>query len=58
VNSTNPAQVAPVGPSAPNLTVKNLWQQFWADAYGKEVQTAATYSYTWLINSAIFASGF
>ncbi len=23
-------------------------QQFWADAYGKEVQTAATYSYTWL----------
>jgi hypothetical protein len=25
-----------------------LQQQFWADAYGKEVQTAATYSYTWL----------
>jgi hypothetical protein len=48
VNPTNPAQAAPVGPSAPNLTVKNLGKQFWADAYGKEVQTAATYSYTWL----------
>jgi hypothetical protein len=46
--ATNPAPEAPVGPSAPNLTVKNLGQQFWADAYGKEVQTAATYSYTWL----------
>jgi hypothetical protein len=46
--ATNPAPVAPVGPSAPNLTTKNLWQQFWTDAYGKEVQTAATYSYTWL----------
>jgi hypothetical protein len=46
--TANRAPVAPVGPSAPNLTVKNLLQQFWADAYGKEVQTAATYSYTWL----------
>jgi len=37
-----------VGPTAPNLTSRDLWRQVWADAYGKEVQTAATYSYTWL----------
>jgi MFS family permease len=37
-----------LGPSAPNLTLSDLGKQFWADAYGKEVQTAATYSYTWL----------
>jgi hypothetical protein len=37
-----------VGPSAPDLTAVDLWKQFWADAYGKEVQTTATYSYTWL----------
>jgi len=43
--STTPT---PVGPSAPSLTAKDLLRQFWADAYGKEVQTAATYSYTWL----------
>lgn len=36
------------GPSAPHLTGKNLWKQFWADVYGKEVQTTATYSYTWV----------
>ena len=36
------------GPSAPKLTSKDILHQFWADAYGKEVQTAATYSYTWL----------
>jgi hypothetical protein len=38
----------PVGPTPPNLTAMDLLRQFWADAYGKEVQTAATYSYTWL----------
>ena len=38
----------PFGPTPPNLTVADLLKQFWADAYGKEVQTAATYSYTWL----------
>jgi len=42
------ATPTPVGPSAPRLTAKDLLRQFWADAYGKEVQTAATYSYTWL----------
>jgi hypothetical protein len=39
---------ASVGPSAPKLALKDVRDQFWADAYGKEVQTAATYSYTWL----------
>ena len=38
----------PFGPTPPNLTLADLLKQFWADAYGKEVQTAATYSYTWL----------
>ena len=38
----------PFGPSAPQLTLKNLRDQFWADVYGKEVQTTATYSYTWV----------
>jgi hypothetical protein len=34
------------GPTPPKLTSKDLLQQFWA--YGKEVQSAATYSYMWL----------
>jgi len=45
--ATNPP-AGQAGPSAPNITSKDLLRQFWADAYGKEVQTAATYSYTWL----------
>jgi hypothetical protein len=45
--TTNPLPLG-VGPTAPKLGTKDLAQQFWADAYGKEVQTAATYSYTWL----------
>jgi hypothetical protein len=36
------------GPSAPHITTKDLLRQAWVDACGKEVQTAATYSYTWL----------
>lgn len=48
MTSIKPAPANPVGPSAPRLTTKDLLHQFWADAYGKEVQTAATYSYTWL----------
>lgn len=48
MNSNQPAPVNAIGPTAPNLTSKDLLRQFWADAYGKEVQTAATYSYTWL----------
>jgi hypothetical protein len=31
------------GPSAPNITIRNLIEQFWADIYGKEVQSANTY---------------
>ena len=34
----------PARPTAPNLSTDDLWRQFWADAYRKEVQTAATYS--------------
>jgi hypothetical protein len=36
------------GPSVPNITIRNLIEQFWADIYGKEVQSANTYSYTWI----------
>jgi hypothetical protein len=36
------------GPRAPNLTLKDLHHQFWADIYGKEVQDATTYSYVWM----------
>ena len=44
-----PAKSVSLGaPSAPHLTAKDLWRQVWADAYGKEVQSAATYSYMWL----------
>lgn len=42
------APVNPGEPTAPHLTAKDLWRQVWADAYGKEVQSAATYSYMWL----------
>ena len=35
-------------PSPPNITTCDLWKQFWADVFGKEVQDATTYSYTWL----------
>ena len=48
MNSKDPAPAPSAGPTAPKLTAKDILHQFWADAYGKEVQTAATYSYTWL----------
>jgi len=35
-------------PWAPNLTTADLLKQFRADIFGKEVQTTATYSYTWV----------
>jgi len=35
-------------PQKPILTTCDLVQQFWRDIYGKEVQSAATYSYTWM----------
>ena len=48
MNSDKLAPGDSVGPTAPKINSKELLHQFWADAYGKEVQTAATYSYTWL----------
>ena len=48
MDADKPTPPIPFGPSAPRLTAKNLWAQFWADVYGKEVQTTATYSYTWV----------
>jgi len=38
----------PSDPIPPSLTVRDLAKQFWRDIYGKEVQSAATYSYTWV----------
>jgi hypothetical protein len=35
-------------PSPPTLGYPDLLKQFWADVFGKEVQDATTYSYTWL----------
>lgn len=32
----------------PELKPADLLKQFWVDIYGKEVQTASTYSYTWM----------
>jgi len=36
------------GPQPPRVTLQNLLEQFWVDIYGKEVQSASTYSYTWI----------
>ena len=35
-------------PQSPRITLKELVEQFKADVYGKEVQSAATYSYMWM----------
>src|SRR6476469_2452617 len=48
MNFKDPPPAKSAGPTAPKLSVKDILKQFWADTYGKEVQTAATYSYTWL----------
>ena len=44
--------VSPVGstnhPQSPHISYSELWKQFKADVYGKEVQSAATYSYMWM----------
>jgi len=55
MSATKHSTTIPFGPSAPQLTLKNLRDQFWADVYGKEVQTTATYSYTWVADQ--FGSG-
>ena len=35
-------------PQSPHISYSELWKQFKADVYGKEVQSAATYSYMWM----------
>ena len=35
-------------PQSPHISYRQLWEQFKADVYGKEVQSAATYSYMWM----------
>ena len=35
-------------PRPPRITYRDLLSQFKADVYGKEVQSAATYSYMWM----------
>ena len=35
-------------PSPPDIPLKLLLVQFWRDIFGKEVQSAATYSYLWI----------
>lgn len=39
-------------PSAPDIGYFELWHQFKDDVFGKEVQDATTYSYTWLADQA------
>ncbi len=41
-----------IKPVAPTITARDLGRQFWLDAYGKEVQSAATYSYMWMADQA------
>ena len=43
---------SPYGPRAPNITTRDLAHQFWLDVNGKEVQSASTYSYTWIADQA------
>lgn len=42
------ASTDPFEPTAPDITLQLLAQQFGRDIYGKEVQNASTYSYTWM----------
>lgn len=47
--------VAPVdtivsGPQPPNITKDDIWAQFKIDIAGKEVQTAESYSHSWIAN--------
>ncbi len=50
MSSTSSVSTAVVRPSPPDLTMKDLLSQLRADANGKEVQSAATYSHMWLAN--------
>jgi hypothetical protein len=38
------------GPAPPDITHKDIWAQFKIDIAGKEVQTAETYSHSWIAN--------
>jgi hypothetical protein len=38
------------GPEPPVITKKDIWKQFRIDIAGKEVQTAETYSHSWVAN--------
>jgi hypothetical protein len=38
------------GPAPPTITNKDIWTQFKIDIAGKEVQSAETYSHSWLAN--------
>jgi hypothetical protein len=40
------------GPTPPSITLWTIIRQFWADVYGKEVQSSNTYSYTWVADQA------
>jgi hypothetical protein len=48
LSATSPSVPADDHPRPPLITLKELWKQFKADVYGKEVQSAATYSYMWM----------
>jgi hypothetical protein len=44
-----PAAASPRnGPRPPEIATKDILGQFWVDLYGKEVQSASTYSYMWM----------
>jgi hypothetical protein len=44
---TDPAR-PPSLPRGPDITARDLRDQFWLDISGKEVESASTYSYTWM----------
>src|SRR5881394_2748320 len=47
------AQAVPEsGPQRPHVGFKDLVWQFWADVFGKEVQSATTYSYVWMADQS------
>jgi hypothetical protein len=53
MSGNDPAEaLPPSGPSSPNITLKDIARQFHLDVTGKEVQSATTYSYTWLADQA------
>jgi hypothetical protein len=48
LSATSPSVPPDDHPRPPLITLTQLWKQFKADVYGKEVQSAATYSYMWM----------